>query len=302
MFKYNFVLILFTLFLAFSFQGSKFFGNDDDPKLLVDKTLPTEKGQKLRVDTQAGNVKITSWDKNEVQVKIYGNENTEEKFEFEVSSDASGVKVNGSKKAGVGSLNNISLKYEISVPLDYSVKVSTGGGNVTLTDQNGTVDISTMGGNVSVGKVTGDIDISTSGGNISVDQNKGMLKLSTAGGNIKAKNFDGNVDASTAGGNINLTGSNGKVDGSTAGGNIRLDYSGKNYGIDLSTMAGQISVDLPSDFDADADLSTMVGKVKCDFYNSEGSKKYSNLKTKINNGGEPLNCSTMAGNINVSKK
>ena len=57
MFKYNFVLILITLFLTFSFQGLKFFG-DDDLKLLVDKTLPTEKGQKLRVDTQAGNVKI----------------------------------------------------------------------------------------------------------------------------------------------------------------------------------------------------------------------------------------------------
>jgi len=257
---------------------------------------------RLRVDTQAGNVKITSWDRNEVQVKIYGDSNTEEKFAFEVNSDVSGIKVDGSKKAGVKSLNNISLKYEISVPLDYSVKISTGGGNVTLTNQNGTIEISTLGGNVSLGNVTGDIDISTAGGNINVDQNKGMLKLSTAGGNIKAKNFAGNVDASTAGGNINLTGSNGKVNGSTAGGNISLDYSGKNYGIDLSTAAGQISVDLPSDIDADADLSTMVGKVKCDFYSSEGNKKFSSLKTKINNGGEPLNCSTMAGNINVSKK
>lgn len=300
MFKYNFILILITLF-AFSFQGSKFSG-DDDIKLLFEKSLPTEKGQKLRVDTQAGNIKITSWDKNEVQVKIYGSAEIENSFEFEVGTDASGVKVNGSKKAGARDPNNITVKYEISVPLDYSVKVSTGVGNVTLTDQNGTVEISTKGGNVSLGNVTGDIDVSTAGGNIIVSKNKGMLKLSTAGGNIKAKNFSGNVDASTAGGSINLTGSNGKVEGSTAGGSISLDYTGKNYGIDLSTMAGQISVDLPPDFDADADLSTMVGKVKCDFYTSGEKNKSSNLQTKINNGGEPLRCSTMAGNINISKK
>ncbi len=300
MFKFKFILPMIALsFFAMSIHDVL---ADDDPKLLLEKSLPTQTGQKLRVDAFAGNVKIASWSKNEVEVKIYGNSQTENSLEFEVSSDASGVKVNASKKTDVKSLKNISLKIEISAPLEYSVKVTTGGGNVTLTDQNGTIEISTMGGNVSLGKITGNIDISTAGGNISVDQNKGLLKVSTAGGNINAKSFDGDVDASTAGGNIKLEGSNGKIDGSTAGGNISLDYSGKNHGIDLSTMAGQISLELPADIDADADLSTMTGRIKCDFYSAEGKKSYSNLQTKINNGGEPLKCSTMAGDIKVSKK
>ena len=66
-------------------------------------------------------------------------------------------------------------------------------------------------------------------------------------------------------------------------------------------MAGQISLDLPSDFDADVDLSTMVGKIHCDF-NGTSAKGNSNLKTTFNSGGEPLKCSTMAGNIKVTKK
>lgn len=288
-------------FSILSFQHPEAGGNGD-LKLLVDKTLPAQTGQKLTVDTYAGNVKITNGTVNEVTVKIYGSSNAEEKLDFDVSSESNGIKVKVTKKSGLNNLHDLDLKFEITVPLDYNVKVTTGGGNVSLTSLNGDVNVNTMGGNVSLGNIKGDIDISTAGGNISVEQNTGKLKLSTAGGNIKAEKFDGTVDASTAGGNINLTGSNGKVEGSTAGGNIHLDYTGKNNGIDLSTMAGQISLSLPADFDADADLSTMTGRIRCDFYNAEGTKKFSTLQTKFNNGGEPLKCSTMAGDIKVTKK
>jgi DUF4097 and DUF4098 domain-containing protein YvlB len=294
------IILTVTAFLFFSFQTPRA-GGDDDYKLLLEKSVPTETGQKLRVDVVAGNVNVTSWEKTEVYVKVYGNDVAEERIDFEISPDASGVKVEASKKSGVHNLRNFSLKFEIKVPRNYRVSVTSGGGNVTLTDQDGDVDVSTKGGNVSLGKVIGDVDVSTLGGNIHIKTNTGKLKLSTAGGNVNANGFNGNVNVSTAGGNIHLTGSNGKVKASTAGGNIHFDYAGKNMGVDLSTMAGQISLDLPSDFDADVDLSTMVGKIKCDF-NGSKSKGTSNLKTTFNNGGEPLKCSTMAGNIRVNKK
>jgi DUF4097 and DUF4098 domain-containing protein YvlB len=294
------LILTIMAFSAMAFQAPRA-GGDNELKVLLEKSLPTQTGQKLRVDAYAGTVKITSWSKNEIYVKISGNSEAEDNLDFEVSPDESGVKVDALKKSAVQGIHNLTLKFEISVPLDYNVKVTTGGGNVTLTDLNGTVDISTKGGNVSLGKIDGSVDVSTAGGNISVDANTGRLKLSTAGGNINAEKFDGDVDASTAGGNIHLTGSNGKVEASTAGGNIHFDYSGKNMGVDLSTMAGQISLDLPSDFAADVDLTTMVGKIRCDF-NGNSAKGTSNLKTTFNNGGEPLKCSTMAGNIKVSKK
>jgi DUF4097 and DUF4098 domain-containing protein YvlB len=294
------IILTMTAFLFFSFQTPRA-GGDNDLKLLLEKSVPAETGQKLRVDVVAGNVKVTSWDKNEVYVKVYGNDEAEENLDFEISPDASGVKVEALKKSGVHNLHELSLKFEINVPRNYRVSVSSGGGNVTMTDQDGDVDVSTKGGNVSLGMINGNVDVSTAGGNIHVKSNTGTLKLSTAGGNVNASGFNGNVDVSTAGGNIHLTGSNGKVEASTAGGNIHFDYTGKNMGVDLSTMAGQISLDLPSDFDADVDLSTMVGKIRCDF-NGSSAKGTSNLKTTFNNGGEPLKCSTMAGNIRVNKK
>jgi DUF4097 and DUF4098 domain-containing protein YvlB len=294
------IILTMTAFLFFSFQTPRA-GGDNDLKLLLEKSVPAETGQKLRVDVVAGNVKVTSWDKNEVYVKVYGNDEAEENVDFEISPDASGVKVEALKKSGVHNLHELSLKFEINVPRNYRVSVSSGGGNVTLTDQDGDVDVSTKGGNVSLGMINGNVDVSTAGGNIHVKSNTGTLKLSTAGGNVNASGFNGNVDVSTAGGNIHLTGSNGKVEASTAGGNIHFDYTGKNMGVDLSTMAGQISLDLPSDFDADVDLSSMVGKIRCDF-NDTNAKGTSNLKTTFNKGGEPLKCSTMAGNIKVTKK
>ncbi len=295
------IILTMTAFLFFAFQSPRA-GGDSDLKLLLDKTLPTQTGQKLDVDLYSGSVKITNNASNDVTVKIYGNDNAEENVTFDVTSNESGVIVKSDKKEGVKNLKNVNIRVEIGVPANYNVKVKTGGGSVSLTALTGSVEVNTSGGSVSLGSITGDIDVSTAGGSISVEQNTGMLKLETAGGSIKAKKFEGSVDVSTAGGSIQLTGSNGKVEGNTAAGSIHVDYTGKNYGIDLNTMAGTISVDLPADFDANADLTTMTGKIHNDFDNTNGAKGKVTMKGKINNGGETLKCSTMAGSINLNKK
>src|SRR3990172_2351424 len=152
-------------------------------------------------------------------------------------------------------------------------------------------------------KGTGNIKKYTSGGNVVVDNNKGNLNISTAGGNITANSFNGSVNVSTMGGHVTLNGSNGKVEASTAGGNISVDYSGKNLGMNLSTMGGNITATLPGDFDANAELGTLAGRITCDFADVNNKNKIScHVKTKFNSGGETFNCTTSAGNIVVVKK
>lgn len=273
----------------------------DDLRLLMEKTLQTEPGKKLEVNTKAGDIRITVSDRSEVNVKIYGNDNAEQSMGFTAENVSSGILVDVTKKAGE-LMKDVSIRIEVMVPVSYDLLLNTGGGEIAVTGSNGKVNFSTGGGNVNIDRTVGDVDGSTAGGNVDVSNTKGDVRISTAGGNVALTSFDGDVDISTAGGNISLSGTNGLVKASTAGGNISLVYSGENKGVDLSTAAGKIKVDLPADFNANADISTLVGKIKCDFATVENSRIMSSLQAKFNNGGKSFKCSTAAGDIIINKK
>lgn len=291
---YIFILLMFSTVNIFSQKNLK---------LLVDKTLPTESGKTLNLSSFAGEIIVTAWDRSEVEVKISGNETAEKMLVFDVSSVSTGIKIDGQKNKDSEKKNySLSLKYEIKVPQSYNIDVFTGGGAVSVTGVNGSIKANTSGGNLTVENCSGSIDMSTSGGNVTIDKFTGPVDVSTSGGNIKATDFSGSFKASTMGGNITLGGGNGVINAHTAGGSITLDYTGKNEGIELSTMGGNIKLLLPSDINADADLSTLVGKITTDFASTDDSKISAFLKTTFNAGGSKLKCTTQAGNITVIKK
>jgi DUF4097 and DUF4098 domain-containing protein YvlB len=235
-------------------------------------------------------------------VKILGNETADKMFIFDVSSVSTGIKIDGQKNSDGDKNYNLALKYEIKVPLSYNTDIFTGAGGVSVTGVSGLLKANTSAGHIVVVNSSGNIDMSTSAGNIVIESFTGPIIISTGGGNIKASGFSGNINVSTMGGNISLTGGNGSVNTHTGGGSVILDFTGKNEGIDISTMAGNIKLLLPSDIDADAEFSTFAGKITTDFASTEDSKISSYLKTTYNAGGTKLKCSTQAGNITVIKK
>jgi len=273
-----------------------------DTRLLAEMNVATEPGKELIASMISGNITVTVGENNNVNAKFYGNDEAENKLVFSAVSTETGVKVECLKK-GTDNLKKLNLKVEITVPLNYSAKLFTSGGNLSITGLTGNVEGNTSGGNIVANNINGKVEAYTSGGNVVIENNTGDLSISTAGGNISVNSFNGNVDASTMGGHISLTGSNGKIEASTAGGNINVDYTGSNKGMDLSTMGGNITANLPSDFKADAEIGTMAGKVTCDFAEIENKNKITNhVKTKFNSGGEEFKCTTSAGNIVILKK
>lgn len=274
----------------------------DDAKLLFEKSIPTESGKELITSLVAGSIQVSSWSNNEVSVKVYGNDEAEEKIIFSAEQTSTGVKVDGKQK-DTKNMRNLTIRVEIIVPQRYDIKLYSSGGNLSIKDITGKIETNTSGGNISIENTTGNLEAYTAGGNVNINISKGNIKISTSGGKITASDFTGNVDASTAGGDINLEGRDGKIDASTAGGNIRLDYSGKNLGVDMSTLGGNINASLPNDFGADADIGTLAGKITCDFAKVEKENHVSSyVRTKFNNGGETFKCTTSAGNIIVTKK
>ena len=132
------------------------------------------------LDTDAGDVDIITWDKEEVLVKvdIEGSDRRSDKFDVKFSENPDRISIIGKAndhsffKWDVGDLD---VRFHVTVPKKYSVKASTSGGNMTLRNLVGDVRFETSGGNLTIDAVDGTVDINTSGGNIDVTKIKGTL-------------------------------------------------------------------------------------------------------------------------------
>ena len=267
---YKQLTVLLLLFSAISFSAcsSMNISMDDDLQLIKEKSFNISPGKELKVEIQGGDVMVTSWDKSEVYVIILGNENAMEKMDFSIDANDDLIKVTAERKSSLTSwFSNIQLKVEVKVPKTFNV------------------------------------DLNTSGGDIKYGGVSGYAKLNTSGGDVWGDKFRGELIASTSGGDVNLFGTDAKIDAETSGGDIKLDYSGVNKGIYLSTSGGDIDIKLAETISASLDLSTSGGDVSCSLDLSNIKKlSGSKLVGDLNGGGEKLSAHTSGGDISVLSK
>ena len=281
------------------------FGSDESRDRHIEKTFAVRSGGNLLLDTDAGDVNVETWDKDEVVVKvdIAGTDRRAEKFEVTFSSDGDRVTVLGKSsdnsffKWDVGELD---INYHITVPKKFTVKANTSGGNMALQNMEGDVRLETSGGNLSTEGVDGTVTLNTSGGNITMRTIKGAVKGETSGGNIRAEHVDGDVNVQTSGGDVELSSIDGSVHAETSGGGITLRLSGENKGIDVHSSGGDINIYVSESVAANLEASTSGGKVRCELpITVKGDMSDEELRGKINGGGNVIRAETSGGDVKI---
>ena len=298
-------ILLFSLLFVFSSYSCAESENIDEKlKVIHDRTFPISPGKDFKLDASSGDVMISSWDKNEVHVKILGNDKAKEKVEFNFKDSEEMVEVEAKYDWSLFMMvKGIKLRFEIQLPKEFNIEAYTAGGDMKLQNVKGNMVLKTSGGDINVSDLNGKVEMSTSGGNITFNNTFGDLNYSTSGGDIKGNKFSGKLETSTSGGDINLSGYDAKIEASTSGGDISLEYTGQNQGIKLTSSGGDISVKLPKDFNASADMSTLGGDIKSDFTGNNAVKISSTkFEADINSGGNSLILKTSGGDIVVRKK
>jgi DUF4097 and DUF4098 domain-containing protein YvlB len=211
---------------------------------VVHRSFNVTPGGWLRIDTDRGNIEVTTGGSNTVEVDVHrearGNASEDD---FEVSFEQSGnsIEISGESRERNWGRNNVNVKFVVRLPSKFNVDLETSGGNVSVEDLDGEANVETAGGNLSFGRVTGKISAETAGGNISVEGSEGDVSVETSGGGIKLGRVGGKVEASTSGGNITVDGSEGELTVETSGGNIHLGRVGGT--VEASTSGGNIHVE-----------------------------------------------------------
>lgn len=134
--------------------------------------------------------------------------------------------------------------------------------------------------------VSYDDNFTSVSGDVHVTGVTGRLHASAVSGDVHVKNVTGSVNASAVSGDVN----------------IEIDRLEGSDDMKFSTVSGDVSVSLPSNLDADVDMSSFSGSIKTDFPVEVRSERFGSrnwARGKLGDGSRRLRVSTVSGDLSL---
>jgi DUF4097 and DUF4098 domain-containing protein YvlB len=177
------------------------------------KTYPASSTVNVSLSNINGDVEITGWDRNEVQIDAVKTANSEQKLkEAEIRVDASQSSIHVQTHYPEHWNNNdpASVHYTLHVPKNARLdKIDLVNGRLEVDSVKGEIRAASVNGSVTGRGLTGDIDLSTVNGSVSSELldlgNARRVKLSSVNGRVELsmpKDANAHLSANTISGSI----------------------------------------------------------------------------------------------------
>jgi len=225
----------------------------------IDSTLPVERGQRLEVNAFAGEIAVTTWNRNAVRIESELSGRTR----LAISRSGSTLEVRSEGRRGPGGTLEIKLTVPSWLPLDLSgvhTDVSVIGTKAPLT-------VETVQGEITVQGGEGLVSLQSVEGRVSLHGAKGRIEVHSVNEDIEIGSASGDVTAETVNGEIVLAQVDAtSLDASTVNGDIDYDGAIRNSGrYDLSSHNGDITVTVAEATSAAVSVSTFNGEFESEF-------------------------------------
>jgi DUF4097 and DUF4098 domain-containing protein YvlB len=177
------------------------------------KTVSLNGNGRVSLENVNGNVEITGWDKNEVQIDAVKSARDQERLDeatIEVEGSGDAVRIRTHYPEGRNNNNPASVHYTVHVPAGAQLdKVSLVNGSLEVAQVNGEVNATLVNGKLKAHDLAGRAKLSTVNGSSDVEYrtlaNVSEVKISAVNGNINLilpASPNATVSASTISGNI----------------------------------------------------------------------------------------------------
>jgi len=216
------------------------------------RTVPLPASGQVSLDNVNGNVEITGWDRNEVQIDAVKKARDQQRLDeanIEVETGSDYVKIRTQYPQNHTNNNPASVHYTLHVPQNARLdRISLVNGSLTIQKVTGQVDASLVNGKAQISDLTGEAKISSVNGRIEANyaslSNVRQIKLKSVNGSIELGlpgSPNAEVKASTVTGGIKsdfpLT-----VQGSFASHNLSGTLGSGGTRIELSNVNGSIHI------------------------------------------------------------
>ncbi len=166
-----------------------------------------------------GSVIIKGWDKPEIFVRasLGGRDWRVTEVSLRPSDAGALLESNYAARSNNQSSHHV---FEINVPRNFNVRISSAGGSVSITGVDGSFTGTTGGGEINIQKAHGEVDIRTGGGEVHVSDSRLNGSVSTGGGIVRIEGVTGDLSGKSGSGPVIYTGSSGTTIRSEDGVNV----------------------------------------------------------------------------------
>jgi len=216
------------------------------------KTVPLNADGRVSLSNINGDVEITGWSRNEVQidaVKTARDQQRLDEAQIEVNGSGSSVEIETHYPSHLMNNNPASVHYTLHVPQSARIdKINLVNGALTVQKLNGEIEANLVNGKLRASELAGTADLATVNGTIEADyaslSNVHEIKLKSVNGSVNLllpQSPNAEVEASTVNGGIStdfpLT-----VKGHWVGKNMSGTLGNGGVHIELSNVNGSIHV------------------------------------------------------------
>jgi hypothetical protein len=201
-------------------------------------------------------------------------------------------------------VHDISVDYEITVPVDTTVRTHSGSGDQLIEGTHGNVDVQTGSGDVKLSNLTGEVRLQTGSGDVRAREISGPVRGGAGSGDIEIEETgSGDVDLHTGSGNINVRGIQGAFRAEAGSGDITAEGT-QTGSWEMRTGSGNVHVRVPANAAFDADISTSSGTIDIDSpiemtVQGRVNETRKQIRGKVRGGGPLLSVRTGSGDIQI---
>ena len=195
---------------------------------------------------------------------------------------------------------NVSISYEIVIPVNTEVKSHTGSGSQEISGVAGPVEVGTGSGSLTLIDIGGAVSARTGSGSTTADGIAGSFEAHSGSGSVHLTQVaPGNVVVTTGSGSSDLHGVVGALRVRAGSGRIIVD--GQQEGAwNLDTGSGSVRVSLPEDAAFELDAESGSGGIHIEHpLTVQGKISKHHLRGQVRGGGQLLTIETGSGSIRV---
>ncbi|HMJ19252.1 MAG TPA: M56 family metallopeptidase [Gemmatimonadaceae bacterium] len=176
-------------------------------------SVPARSAGTLTLNLKTGGaVIIKGWDKPEVSVRVSLGGRDWRETEVSLRPSGGGARLESAYRVRSNSQSS-AHHFEVSVPHNYNVRISSAGGSLSIESVDGTFTGQTGGGEINIQRANGEVDIQTGGGEVHVSNSRLNGSVSTGGGIVRIEGVTGNLTGNSGSGPVIYKGSNGSGSG-----------------------------------------------------------------------------------------
>jgi DUF4097 and DUF4098 domain-containing protein YvlB len=267
----------------------------------VDQKRPAAPDGTVSIENMAGTIKVTGWDRAEVQVK--GTVGAGGELSFEGTGKSTHIEIESDRNPmGVRS------DLEVYVPAGSSVQIEGFQATISAAGVTGSVTAETVNGSITQSGAAKNVELQSVNGNVDVTKAHGRVKAESVNGSVVLHDASGELEASTVHGKLHvLGGSWQRAEMESVAGTVRFEAAlSPRATMSIETVSGAVQLVLPAATGAEFAVSSFSGRITNEL-GPEASKPgkwtpQTELNFTTGSGGARVTVETLSGAIDIRKR